>query len=175
MMDFSVLASVLLQIKTSFTNSSKIPAYHEDTGSEKDNKLPTLFWGVMLQTSLFERFSDILTDNPDLVPNTELHSTLVFIGRKVNDQREEKYDGIKNKRCQIVIDRYGLSDDALCLGVKTIRFESCENVPSDSICQHITMALRQGTYAKDSYLALNTNSVTLDKEIVLAGVITRYV
>lgn len=153
--------------------------------SKKDKKFLTAYWGIELDNTAFEYSSikEYLESNPHLVKLQKIHLTLLYVG-KVNTMKD-KEDTIApyvGKNCKLTIDAFGCSDIACALRVKNITL--CDDayivVPSYTIQQHITMALKVGTPAKDSVLTLTTPDtnngkvVMLPEELVLMGTIKRY-
>jgi hypothetical protein len=98
----------------------------------------------------------------------------LFVGKKINKD-EEVILPFSGKECSVVIDAYGHSEDALSLRVKSITCENV-NVPSFAVQQHVTMALKEGAFAKDSVKTLlGEGEITnFSKEIVLTGNVKRY-
>jgi hypothetical protein len=150
------------------------------------------------------RVKEILSNNSHLIPLKSIHSTLVYIGKKKSDRRDDKYRSFEGIECIVIIDRYGLSENALALGVQSINISSStigvqtisvsksvneyantslnnmhtKIVPTDAVCQHVTMALKSGINAKDSVQTLldekTVHYFDNDNKITLKGIVKRY-
>lgn len=105
----------------------------------------------------------ILDDNKDLVKLNEIHSTLLYMGRKINEN-EEFLIKIKGQKCIVSINGFGYSNCALALSVENVKLETGDDVPFFEKKQHITMALKEGTSAKDSVETLLGNGTFVPLE-----------
>lgn len=138
--------------------------------------MQTLYWAIKLDlAAVLETVEHVFETSPQLVANQEVHSTLLFVGRKPNAD-EEKLLPYNNKCCKIMVDGYGLSDNALCLRVASMLFnDTLDPVPSfQTVTQHVTVALSKGTKAVDSVKAMSNMFVHFVSPVSLDGVITRY-
>ena len=152
----------------------------------------TLFWGIQLNNEIFDNeiIKNQLKLNKQLIKLNQIHSTLLFVGKKSELIETEKpyfsyllpteLKKIYGKKCKLIIDAYGCSNDALALRVKEIKvidhngnFE--DNMLSHAVKQHITLALRKGIQAKDSVKSLEEDKIILfDTEIELYGYVKRW-
>lgn len=102
----------------------------------------------------------------------EFHSTLEF---KPKDISQHLPDGTP---CNITIDGYGISPDAIALKVTTIvTIDGIEvkNILKEGGIPHITVALADGINAADSYLAIRDGTyVKFEEPITLDGNIKYY-
>lgn len=140
----------------------------------------TLYWGIKLSidqiVSSYDPIKDALTSNPDLKQNKEMHTTLLFVGRKDNPD-EEQYKEHIGKKCTVTIGGHGISSVALCLHVIGMVFtETNTPVPScQQVKQHVTVALKEGTKAVDSVKALDEGTyVEYTQPLQLDGVLYQY-
>lgn len=144
--------------------------------TKKERKKLTMYWGVELGNDVFDnpQIKSFLDEHPDLIKLEKIHSTLLFVGKKINKD-EEVISPFSGKECEILIDAYGYSDDALTLRVKSITADN-QTVPTFAIQQHITMALKKGIFAKDSVKTLlGEGTVEIFTEpIILTGKVKRY-
>lgn len=149
--------------------------------TKKSKKYLTSYWGIELTNEVFENIvlKELLESNKELIKLEKIHSTLLFVGKVDTMQDKEnsiaKYVG---KECKLTIDAIGYSENACALKVKTIKLlDSDDDIPSYAIQQHVTVALKKGTAAKDSVLTLTTDKgkiINLAEEIVLNGKVKRY-
>ena len=139
----------------------------------------TLYWGIKLsidQIVSYDPIKDALTLNSDLKQNKEMHTTLLFVGRKDNPD-EEQYKDHVGKKCTVTIGGHGISSVALCLHVTGMVFtETNMPVPScQQVKQHVTVALKEGTKAVDSVKALDEGTyVEYTQPLQLDGVLYQY-
>jgi 2'-5' RNA ligase len=141
----------------------------------------TSYWGIELDIELFNNpvILKELKERSHLVHNNKIHSTLLFVGKKVDD-REDVFKQIEGKECYLTIDRYGITDDAMALGVKELKFVddilSDVKVPSYATVQHITMALNKdkNILAKDSIKSFEQAENVKVINIITKGIIKRY-
>jgi uncharacterized membrane protein len=112
-----------------------------------------------------------------LVPLKKCHSTLLYVGKKENED-EKIFHEFEAKPCVVTVDALGLSKDALAFRVKNIMTdeETARTVPTFATKQHITFALRSGVPAKDSVLTLlGQGDVTvLNEPMILKGKVKRF-
>lgn len=136
----------------------------------------TLYWAINLDLKqVLESVEHVFETSPQLVPNKEVHTTLLFVGRKENSNEQELLVH-KDKQCTIIVDAYGLSNDALCLRVSSMVFsDTKEPVPSfQTVTQHVTVALAKGVKAVDSVKALNNMTVGFVSPVTFNGVLKQY-
>lgn len=141
-----------------------------------------------------------LETHPELKPLQKIHSTLLFIGKRKpapvvessrdlttedlatqvesltitvpKEQDENTYIEMDGKECTVMVSGFGHSDKALALQVESIKLsESGIIVPSNAVKQHVTVALAQGTAAKDSVKTLQGEGsiVHFKSTLVLTG------
>jgi hypothetical protein len=129
---------------------SQEPKAAEVKLTKKERKNMTMYWAVELDNSVFdnEEIKIFLDEHPNLIKLSKIHSTLLFVGKKINKD-EEIFLSFVGKECCVTIDSFGHSDNAMALNVKSM---TCDNidVPSFATRQHVTMALKEGVSAKDS-------------------------
>ena len=167
--------------------NKKPPTQPKTTGKKappKEPKAPkpkaapkTMYWGVDLThelPKLHKVLEKELKENADLIPLTEIHSTLLFVGKKPTPN-EDKYFNLEGKMATLEITGFGLSEDAIAMDVKSIKLSEDDTVvPTHAEKQHITMALSKGTKAKDSVLTLLNDPVMTIETLTLTGKIHRY-
>lgn len=143
--------------------------------SKKERKNLTSYWGVDLPNPIqCPEINTALQANPDLIPLEKCHSTLLYIGKKV-DERDAQFYPYEHKSCSVTVTSFGLNDCSISLKVDSLVLEDNSSVPSYAECQHITYALKKGTPAKDSVKAIQEGTlVTLSTPLVLNGTIKRY-
>jgi hypothetical protein len=143
---------------------------------KKLTKNNTMYWGAELTNDVFDNIEikKFLDENPDLIKNVKIHSTLFFVGKKIHPD-EDLIRPFEGKECTVTIDAYGHSEKALSLRVTSIQCDGVD-VPSFATQQHVTMALQKGTPAKDSVKTLlGEGTVTeFDVLITLTGKVKRY-
>jgi hypothetical protein len=148
---------------------------NQSKSQKKERK--TLFWLVKLDNSIFEHFQikTFLNDNKNHKALKEIHSTLLYVGRKDNDD-EHIFTDIKNKTCNLKISCYGYSENALCLKIDSIKLDDGNDVPSFAVQPHITLALANDTLSKDSVKTLlgEGTIVSFVSELIIKGKIMRY-
>lgn len=173
----SKLASTLASMSVSSTQSNQ----SAQLSTKKGKKYLTAYWAVELSNEAFEHGSikAYLDANPHLVKLTKIHSTLLYVGKV--DSMQDKEDTIAQhvgKNCALVVDAFGCSDEACALRIKSISLcDTNETVPSFAVQQHVTLALKVGTPAKDSVLTLTKECsvpTVLPTELVLYGTVKRY-
>ena len=170
------------QLTKESTQSAKQP---EQT--KKSKKHLTSYWGIELTNEVFENkiLKELLESNKELIKLEKIHSTLLFVGKVDTMQDKEnliaKYVG---KECKLTIDAIGYSENACALKVKNIKLLEADSadsagsdIPSYATQQHVTVALKKGTVAKDSVLTLTTDKgkiINLEEELALKGKVKRY-
>ena len=154
--------------------------------SEKQiKKNLTSYWGISLTDDTRNnilnncQIKQILDNNVGLIPLLKIHSTLLYVGKKVNED-EAKFLPFENKECVLVISEFGYSDDSIALKVDSLNLSSDNTIiPSFSETQHITLALRQTIMAKDSVKSINGENsnavkIVLDEKIIVRGNVKRF-
>lgn len=149
--------------------------------SKSSKKNLTSYWGIEFtndtDSQLMVTATPPLLANPNLVPLKKCHSTLLFVGKKENPD-EQVFTDFEGTPCNITVDAFGLSNDALAFRVKEIVTveETPRTVPSFATQQHITFALKAGVAAKDSVKTLQGEGqvVELEKPIILSGRVKRF-
>ncbi len=164
-------------VETLTTNIQKC-----NISEKKSKKILTSYWAVDLQKSLIftiPEISSFLESHKELIPLEKIHSTLLFVGKKENEN-EQYFFPLEGKECQVIISGYGYSENAIAMEVDNITYlsETGENikVPTFAIKQHITTALSTGTKPVDSVKTL-TGEGTITKfphVIIVTGRIKRY-
>ena len=146
----------------------------------KKKKKPrkTLFWGINLDTNLVMNhppIKDFLDNHSELIPLKSIHSTLLYVGRKENED-EKIFEEHQGKICQLEISGYGYSENALALKVNNITFGDDEKVPSFAETQHITIALSERTKAIDSVKTLQGEGevIEFEQSFIIEGRLWRY-
>lgn len=148
--------------------------------NKQKKKFLTMYWGIELSTELFNNdvIKSIFESNPNLVPLKKIHSTLLFVGKREGVEEEKDFIPLESKQCKLIIDAYGVSEDALALRVKSITYETEDGetkMPAyPNKQQHITMGLRVGIPAKDSVLTLLDDKNITPFDIELTGTVKRY-
>ena len=161
---------------TTNSNSNEQAATTTDAPKKKERK--TLFWGISVNPDIVLNHLPIkiaLEANPLLVPLKKMHSTLLYVGRKDNDN-EAVYMDLIGKDCRIVVKAHGCSENAIALEVDSITFvDSGEPVKSFNAKQHVTVALTAETKAVDSVKSfVDGTMINYDEPLVLEGKLLRY-
>ena len=172
---------VTIDNKQILSNKNDMLPIKPELSSKQIKKNLTSFWGIELNNDIIQNtiIQEILQDNPHLIPLNKIHSTILYVGKKINDN-EQKYIPYENKKCKIYISHVGFSDDAIALKIdKIILTETLEKMPSDAVIQHVTIALKKGIPAKDSIKTLehnevNNNYIKFNELIELEGNVKRY-
>lgn len=126
----------------------------------------TIYWGVELSNDVYENetIKKFLVEHPELVPLPKgkppksIHTTLLFVGKK-NNEKEVEFENLEGKECDVTIDAFGYSSNALALRVSDLKYNNdgtyvkCPSYPNHNM-QHVTLALKEGVQPKDSVLAL---------------------
>lgn len=148
------------------------------------NKKKTLYWGIDISnesiTPILKKHNidDYVNINKMNLKN-EFHATLLFI-KKDNLHEEEKYKKLEGTACKLEISVLGKTPNAVAARIDkmTYNLDNDEiDVPSDQkLVNHITIALGNGTKAKDSIFSLQDeiNLTNLPETITLYGTIRRY-
>jgi hypothetical protein len=158
-----------------------------------------VYWAVALDLKKILENNDIkkfLDEHQDLIMLKEVHSTLLFVGRKKKtanttnttnltdlvadlgnlqvSNTQEPYMKLDGKECQLVVKQFGYSANAMALEVKEIKMcEDDTSCPTNAVKQHVTMALSNGTKAVDSVKTLLGEGTihTLTTPLLLTGTI----
>jgi hypothetical protein len=143
---------------------------------KKNRKNLTAYWGVSVPHEVFNnsQIRECLGAHPSLIPLEHVHSTLLYVGKKDGDTREELYLPLEDKMCTIHISHCGCSDDAMALKVEKILDQTGQLIPSHATQQHITMALKKGIKAVDSPKCFENQLIELSQSLVIEGKIKRY-
>lgn len=164
----------------SLKNNNELPLINNNSeqiseSSKKSKKLKTLYWAVDIDNFNNDEINNFLKNKEHLIPLKKIHSTLLFVGKKDNDD-EKVFINHNEKKCSILVSEFGYSNDALCIKVDEILFENNEKVPSFAVQQHITFALREGIKAKDSVKALLGEGTIKQLEIpvMITGYVKKY-
>ena len=160
------------------TSSQKAEVTTPPVNATKKKERKTLFWAVHVDPQLVldqPLVKDSLEKNPQLIPLKKMHSTLLYVGRKDNDQ-EAVYIDLIDRECRLTVTSFGCSQNALALKVDSIVFvDTGDAVKSFNAIQHVTVALSEGTKAVDSIKSFDEGTVEkLDKPLILEGKLTRY-
>ena len=165
-------------VNTNNNYNSKAEVTTPPVDATKKKERKTLFWGVHVDPQLVlgqALVKDSLEKNPQLIPLKKMHSTLLYVGRKDNDQ-EAVYMDLIDRECRLTVTSFGCSPNALALKVDSIVFvDNGDAVKSFNTIQHVTVALAEGTKAVDSIKSFDEGTVEkLDKPLILEGKLTRY-
>lgn len=137
----------------------------------------TLYWGIKIPDNVFEDeyVREILSSDERLIKKSELHCTLLYVGRKQNDE-EARYFELENVPCTVHCDAIGYSDKAAALRVSRIVHEFGDIEYDMERVLHVTLALGHDVKPKDAVHALigGGSLIMLPKEMVMHGVVTRY-
>ena len=149
---------------------------------KKSKKNLTSYWGVSLNLSIVTENAELqsfLKSHDNLILLEKIHSTLLFVGKKENDN-ERVFIPLEGKLCQLEIIGFGSSESAIALDVKSITYKNDANestdVPSFATKQHVTIALSKGTKAVESVKTLlgEGTYTKFDKPIIVTGTVKRY-
>jgi hypothetical protein len=169
-----------------------------------DKRQWTAYWGLSLGPEVLQNpeIQAALQSQPGLKPLARIHSTLLYVGKKVaNHPDEEIYRPHEGRRCILHISSFGCTGDALSLKVDNLSFEDVDDltikvgsmsitdavahdavahdavvtelVPSHAIQQHVTIALKDGVKAVDSPKSFE-HLQELSKPLQLVGTIKRF-
>lgn len=153
-----------------------------ETIAIKSKKDLTAYWGISLSTSILEHseIKRILEENPQLIPLKNIHSTLLYVGKK-EDDREKNYIMLESVLCNLTITSIGISEKAMALKVDKIVYTNDDNIEKELISfpnqqQHITLALKQGIKPVDSVKTLlgEGTIIILTEPLIIQGYIKRY-
>lgn len=141
-------------------------------------KRKTIYWGIQLNKNIIldnSHVKESLQKNPLLIPLNSMHSTLLFVGGKDNENESIFFQHI-NKKCILTIESHGISDSALALRVSKMEFVDDPNpIPSFAKIQHITVALDKNTKAVDSIKSFDEGTIVIHSEpLILEGSFKRY-
>jgi len=107
----------------------------------------------------------------------------LFVGKRY-DERESELQPHEDRECELIIDAFGYSRDALALRVESITYLDSDDgdiqktLPSfPNRQQHVTMALRVGVKPKDSVQTLlgYGTIVEFENKIKLNGIVKRII
>ena len=166
--------------KKSQTQQKQQPQKQQPQKQKKP--LKTVYWGIEVDTATIlahEPVKKSMEENPQLVPQPKMHTTLLFVGRK-DDEREKLFLPHKDQECLVTVDAHGISKDALALRVSSLQFVDdsikTEVVPAfPNKIQHVTVALSPGTKAVNSIESFEQGTtVEYDTNLVLTGKMTQY-
>jgi len=158
-----------------------IPQTETVTAPKVSRRNMTSYWGVSLRRDPLDipQVKQILSENPNLIINKGFHVTLLYVGKKINDN-EAVFLPYDTKECQVEISGFGYSDDALALKVNQV---ICDDVVlpffgEEGKKMHVTVALKTGIKPVDSVKTLHdTNKdriVDFPENIVLKGWMKRF-
>ena len=148
----------------------------------KSKKDLTAYWGISLSINILEHneIKRILEENPQLIPLKNIHSTLLYVGKK-EDDREKNYIMLEGVLCNLTITEIGVSEKAMALKVNKIIYINDDKIEKELISfpnqqQHITLALKQGIKPVDSVKTLlgEGTIIILTKPLIIQGHIKRY-
>ena len=148
----------------------------------KSKKDLTAYWGISLSINILEHneIKRILEENPQLIPLKNIHSTLLYVGKK-EDDREKNYIMLEGVLCNLTITSIGVSEKAMALKVDKIVYTNDDNIEKELISfpnqqQHITLALKQGIKPVDSVKTLlgEGTIIILTEPLIIQGYIKRY-
>jgi hypothetical protein len=177
-----------MSAESSTESTTTIPPIMPIMTAKQKKANMTSYWGVALPNHVYENevLKKFLSENSQLVPLKNIHSTLLFVGKR-EDERELVYDGFEGIECTLTIDSFGYSDKALALQVESITYldDGTEtHVPSfpNHGKQHVTLALKEKVLAKDSVKVLLPTDeegnggtvVSFEPKLVLTGTVKRY-
>lgn len=153
-----------------------------ETIAIKSKKDLTAYWGISLSTNILEHneIKRILEENPQLIPLKNIHSTLLYVGKK-EDDREKNYIMLEGVLCNLTITGIGISEKAMALKVDKIVYTNDDKIEKELISfpnqqQHITLALKQGIKPVDSVKTLlgEGTIIILVEPLIIQGYIKRY-
>jgi len=145
-----------------------------ELSNKEKKKLLTAYWGIRVDSSDILNNIEIKTfleTHKELIPLTKMHSTLLFVGKKICAD-EIVFEPHKDKIYSLTINQFGYNDNALAIEVANIN----PSVPTFAIKQHITVALKTGEKAVNSVKTLigEGNIITLEKPLIINGIVTKY-
>lgn len=107
-------------------------------------------------------------NNSIYIINDEFHITTLFVGGKIHE-KSELMNKQNNKKVSVKINKIGHSDNFIVLGIDDIKTDNDEEFYYfGNPIKHITFGLNKlnkKVFPKDSYTALNVNSIDIDKTI----------
>ena len=161
----------------------------EPLSSKQIKKNLTSYWGIALSDDtrnfIFNnlQIKEILNNNHNLIPLLKIHSTLLYVGKKLNED-EAKFLPFENKECVLIVNEVGYSNDSMALKVESINLEKGliednNTIPSFAETQHVTLALRTSVMAKDSVKSVNGENkdavkVVFNESLQLKGIVKRF-
>lgn len=135
------------------------------------------FWAVEFSISDFSKYTKI---NSNLIPLSTIHSTLLYITSK-NKNHSHIFEKLEAIKCKTTISGYCYSNDAIVMKVSNITYINDKNVHTivpffpPTKKQHITLALSEGTRAKDSIRCFsNGTKIEFKTPLIVFGYIKRY-
>lgn len=152
--------------------------------SQNNRIRKTLYWGVDISKDnilpLLEQhnITDYIEQN-NLKLKDEFHATLLFLNKN-NLHQEEKYKELEGLDCILEINKIGKTPNAIAFQIENMTYTKNDNniqLPSDQeSINHITIALANGTKAKDSVKSLHneTNITDLNEKFIIKGKVKRY-
>jgi hypothetical protein len=148
---------------------------------KKSKKQMTAYWAISLKNDIFshEIITKILTDNPQLKHLERIHSTLLYVGKKENEN-ELVFEPHEKREVTLTATHVGHSKKAMALKVQSIKFkDGDETVPSFAEIQHVTLALDGETKPAQSVETLRDGNeeatvVEFAEPVVLDGFVKRY-
>jgi hypothetical protein len=145
------------------------------------NNKKTLYWAIKLDSKDIinnKLIKKSLDDNKLLVPLVHMHSTLLYVGRKENEN-EKVFDILRGKEVRVYVKKYAMSDKSLALKVDRLKYveDELRNVEVVSFAseQHVTVALVKGEKAMDSVKSFSEGVfIEYEDEMVLMGKIWQF-
>lgn len=139
----------------------------------------TAYWGIeynpeeILRLPQLREHIELHKVNPNHKLNTKFHTTLLYVGKKV-DERENVFIPLEGRDICVTVTGFGISNNAIAVNVSDDSIMS--NIPSFNDKHHITIALANGTPAKDSVKTLcgEGTMINFDVPITIVGKIKRY-
>jgi hypothetical protein len=149
-----------------------------------------VYWAVDLDINQIlqnQQIKNFLDNHSELIQLKKVHSTLFFVGKKKKTDKtdvseimgdmnlsdpEEPYIKLNGKECELIINGFGHSENAMALNVQSIKIiEDGTDCPSNAIQQHVTIALKNGIKAVESVKTLTGEGTfeELSSLIVLNG------
>jgi hypothetical protein len=153
----------------------------QSTSIREVKKNATSYWGVELEPNIIQQSESVrlcFEQHPEIIPLKKIHSTLLYVGKKQNDN-EEVFRHIEGILCDIIIDGYGFSDNAIAYKVNSINYvnnSEVKQVPSFATIQHITLGLKKGVHAVESVKVLSSEGTynEFQEKILVKGILKRF-
>ena len=160
--------------QTLITNNNNINI-DTNTNTNKSKKNKTLYWGIEINNFNNEEINEFIKDKTHLILLKKIHSTLLFVGKKDNDDEKIFYE-YEGQNCMMLISEFGYSNDALSIKVDSIVLSNSKNVPTFATQQHITFALRESVKAVDSVKTLlgEGTIIKLNNPVIIHGIVKRF-